>query len=186
MSRIGKKPVAVPAGTNVSVNTNTREVTVEKGKNKLAMTHRREVSVSWDEGAREIVCTIPENKAGDRATRAYWGLTRSLIQNMVAGVNVGYKKQLEVHGVGWNAQLKGPKLVLNVGYANPVEFTIPAGLNVAVERNVVTIEGIDKQAAGQFAAMLRATRKPEPYNGKGVRYAGEQIIRKEGKTVAGR
>ncbi|MFW5653601.1 MAG: 50S ribosomal protein L6 [Planctomycetota bacterium] len=184
MSRIGKKPVAVPAGINVSIN--NREVTIEKGKNRLAMTHRPEVDVTWDEGAREVVCTIPENKLNDRATKAFWGLTRSLIHNMVVGVNEGYKKQLEVHGVGWNAQVKGNTLVLNVGYADPVELPIPMGLSVGVERNVVTIEGIDKQAVGHFAATARATRKPEPYNGKGVRYAGEQIIRKEGKTVAGR
>lgn len=184
MSRIGKKPITIPAGVNVSVA--NRVVTVEKGKNKLSMTHRPEISVTWDESHRQVHCTIGEKFLGDRSSRAYWGLTRALIQNMVVGVTEGYKKQLEVQGVGWNAQLKGGTLVLNLGFAIPVEMPVPPGITVAVERAIITITGTDKQAVGQFAAQIRSKRKPEPYNGKGVRYLGEQIIRKEGKTVAGR
>lgn len=184
MSRIGRKPVSVPAGVSVSIH--DRVVTVEKGGNKLQMTHRPEVDVAWNEGDRQVVCSIPEAKAGDRQTRAYWGLTRSLIDNMIVGVTTGYEKKIEVVGVGWSPAMKGNTLILNVGYCNPVEMTIPAGLDVTVERQVVTIRGCDKQQVGQFAAAARSKRKPEPYNGKGVRYFGEQIIRKEGKAVVGR
>ncbi len=184
MSRVGKKPVPVPAGVNVTVA--NRTVTIEKGANKLQVTHRPEVSVQWQPDKREIVCTIPESKMRDQAYKAYWGTTRSLIQNMIRGVTKGYEKKLEVIGVGWNANVQGNKLVMNLGYSKPVELPVPAGIKVAVERQFITLTSPDKQAIGQFAATIRAKRKPEPYNGKGVKYADEQIIRKEGKTVVGR
>jgi len=184
MSRIGNKPVNVPAGVNVTVN--DRTVTIEKGGARLQMTHRPEVDVQWNDGERQIVCSIPQDKMKHRPSKAFWGLTRSLIDNMVVGVTKGYEKKLEVVGSGWSPQLQGNKLILNVGYCNPVELMIPNGLDVQVERQIVTVKGYDKQAVGQFAAMARASRKPEPYNGKGVRYFGEQIIRKQGKAVVGR
>lgn len=184
MSRVGKKPVPVPAGVNVTIN--NRDITIEKGDKKLHVTHRPEVSVAWDAGKREIACTIPEAKMRNQAYRAYWGTTRSLIQNMIQGVTKGYEKKLEVVGVGWNANLQGNKLVLNLGYSKPVEMQVPAGLKVGVERQIITLNSPDKQLIGQFAATIRSKRKPEPYNGKGVKYTDEQIIRKEGKTVVGR
>lgn len=184
MSRIGKKPVAVPAGVNVSIQ--DRVVTIEKGGNRLTMTHRPEVSVVFNGDDKAVCCTIPEEKLRDKPSRAYWGLTRSLIQNMIDGVTKGYEKKLEVVGVGWGAKIQGQTLQLNVGFCKPVEMPIPAGLDVQVERQIITVKGCDKQMVGQFAAAARSKRKPEPYNGKGVRYFGEQIIRKEGKSVVGR
>ncbi len=184
MSRVGKKPVAVPAGVNVAIS--DRHVAIEKGANKLQFTHRPEIEVRWNAEKREIVCTLPESRAEDQACNAYWGTTRSLIQNMVSGVTKGYEKKLEVVGVGWNASLQGNKLVMNLGYSKPVELPVPPGVKVAVERQFITLSSADKQVVGQFAATIRAQRKPEPYNGKGVKYANEQIIRKEGKTVVGR
>jgi large subunit ribosomal protein L6 len=184
MSRIGKKPIKVPAGVNVSIK--GEQVTVEKGSNRLSMTCRPEVDIKWSEGDREINCSIPEDRMGERQYRAYWGLTRSLIDNMIIGVSQGYEKKLEVVGVGWGAKIQGNKLLLDVGYCKTVEILIPTGIVVTVERQIVTIKGCDKHAVGQLAAKARSTRKPEPYNGKGVRYFGEQIIRKEGKAVAGR
>lgn len=184
MSRVGKKPVTVPAGVNVTIH--NRDVTIENGASKLSITHRPEVAVVWDAGKREIVCTIPEQKLRDKSHRAYWGTTRSLIQNMINGVTKGYQKKLEVVGVGWNANLQGSKLVLNLGYAKPVELPVPAGVKASVERQIITLNSPDKQLVGQFAATIRSKRKPEPYNGKGVKYTDETIIRKEGKTVVGR
>ena len=184
MSRIGKKPVSVPAGVNVSIQ--DRIVTIEKGSNRLSMTHRPEVAVEYDADVRQVCCAIPEDSMKDKPSKAYWGLTRALIQNMVDGVSNGYEKKLEVVGVGWGAKVQGQTLLLDVGYCKSVEMPIPIGLDVNVERQIITIKGCDKQMVGQFAAAARAKRKPEPYNGKGVRYFGEQIIRKEGKSVAGR
>ncbi len=184
MSRIGKKPVAIPAGVNVAIN--NRVVTVEKGSDKLTMTHRPEVGVEVDADAKNVVCTIDEDRVKEKAIKAYWGLTRSLIQNMMVGVTEGYMKKMEIVGVGWSANVKGQTLGLDVGYCKTVEMPIPTGLDVTAERGIITIKGCDKQQVGQFAAQCRASRKPEPYNGKGVRYLGEQIIRKEGKAVVGR
>jgi len=184
MSRVGKKPVAVPAGVNVTIA--DRHVTIERGGSKLQVTHRSEVEVQWQPDKREILCTIPETRKRDQACKAYWGTTRSLIQNMVKGVTKGYEKKLEVVGVGWNANVQGNKLVMNLGFSKPVELAVPAGVKVVVERQIITLTSPDKQAIGQFAATIRSKRKPEPYNGKGVKYFDEQIIRKEGKTVVGR
>jgi len=114
-----------------------------------------------------------------------WGTTRSIVASMIEGVTNGYKKELEVVGVGWNAQLKGKQVVLNVGYANPRIVNVPDDVTVQIQGPRITVEGPDKQSVGQVAAVIRAQRKPEPYNGKGVRYVGEQIIRKQGKQFAG-
>jgi large subunit ribosomal protein L6 len=114
--------------------------------------------------------------------RAYWGLTRALIANMIVGVTTGYSKKLEVVGVGWGAKLQGQALQLNLGYTNPVHKPVPAGIEIVVEGPMITVTGTDKQAVGQFAAQLRAARKPEPYNGKGIKYVNEVIIRKQGKV----
>lgn len=179
MSRIGKKPVSVPG--NVKVGVADGSVKVEGPRGTLTMSHRPEVSVVYDDGAREVRCAIDEADMKTRQVRAYWGLTRSLIQNMVTGVTDGYEKTMEIVGVGWAAQVVGQQLKLQLGYATPVMMDIPPGVSITVEKQLVKIGGADKQAVGHFAAAMRAKRKPEPYNGKGVRYAGEVIRHKQGK-----
>jgi large subunit ribosomal protein L6 len=146
------------------------------------MTHRPEVAVTWDEGENRIVCSIGPEQVKVGQNRAYWGLTRALIANMITGVTAGYTKRLEVVGVGWGAKLQGKSLQLNVGYSDPVMKPIPDGLEVAVEGQMINITGVSKQAVGQFAAEARKARPPEPYNGKGIKYFGEVIIRKQGKV----
>lgn len=179
MSRIGKKPVTVPKGVKVGIADGSMKVEGPKGT--LSMSLRPEVGVEHDAGSNEIRCTIPESSMEDRASRAYWGMTRAMIQNMMVGVTQGYEKTMEVVGVGWGAQVQGKQLRLQLGYAAPVMMDIPEGLNISVEKQIVKITGADKQAVGQFAAAMRAKRKPEPYNGKGVKYANEVIKRKQGK-----
>jgi large subunit ribosomal protein L6 len=182
MSRIGKKPIIVPSGVRVTIDRQSRRVNVEGPKGKLSMEHRPEVSVTWNEGENRILCTIAPEQAKQGPTRAYWGLTRSLIANMIVGVTKGYLKKLEVVGVGWGPKLLGRVLQLNVGYSHAVELPIPEGVTVGVEGMIITVSGPDKQAVGQFSARARSSRKPEPYNGKGVKYLNEVIIRKQGKV----
>ncbi len=179
MSRIGKKPVAVPDG--VSVTLEGRCVTVEGSLGKLQWNYRPEIAVRYDADARHIICA---RSSDDRQSRALHGLTRALIQNMVTGVSQGFEKRLEIVGVGYLASLQGDKLQLRVGYANEVEKTVPAGLDVSCpDQTHVVVRGPDKQRVGQFAAEVRAVRKPEPYKGKGIRYEGEHVRRKAGKTA---
>tara|TARA_Y100001933_G_scaffold198695_1_gene199570 strand:- start:86 stop:631 length:546 start_codon:yes stop_codon:yes gene_type:complete len=177
MSRIGKKPVSVPKGVKVSIA--DRKVSVEGPKGTLSFTHRPEVAVSEADG--QVTVSVDDKIAGDRKVRALWGTTRALINNMMTGASTGYTKKLEIQGVGWTAAVAGTNLKLNVGYANSIEMPIPTGISVSVEKQSITIEGADKQAVGQFAAATRAKRPPEPYNGKGIRYADEVIRKKEGK-----
>ncbi len=179
MSRIGKKPVAVPSG--VSVGQDGETVRLEGPKGSLSYTHRPEVGVKWDESERQLQCTIDDSMADDRKIRAHWGTTRAQLQNLIDGVTKGYEKKLEVVGVGWTAVVQGNQLKLTVGYANPVMVQIPDGVQVAVERQMITVTGIDKQAVGQFAAQVRGKRPPEPYNGKGIKYSDEVVRRKQGK-----
>ena len=180
MSRLGKKPIEIPSGVNVSIN--GRKVAISKGDSTLEYEHRPEVKVNWDEGEKSITVTIDEKDAANRQVRAYWGLTRALIANMVEGVTKGYEKKLDVVGVGYTAQVQGQKLALKLGFANTIEVAIPMGISVDVTQSIVTIKGSDKQKVGQFAAVVRSKRKPEPYNGKGVRYVGENVRRKQGKA----
>ncbi len=182
MSRIGKKPIQVPSGVRVTIDTQSRVVSVEGPKGKLSMTHRPEVSVTWEEGENRIICSITPEQTRIGQMRAYWGLTRALIANMITGVVTGYTKKLEIVGVGWGAKLQGKQIQLNVGYCQPRELPIPGGIEVAIEKNAITLTGVDKQAVGQFAAKIRANRPPEPYNGKGIKYDDEVIIRKQGKV----
>ena len=177
MSRIGKKPVSIPKGVEVAVS--GRTVSVEGPKGKLSFEHRPEVSVRVEDDAVSV--DMHESLLGSKRVRALWGTTRSLINNMVDGVSKGYEKKLEVIGVGWTAQLAGQTLRLNVGFASPVEVQIPEGVTVGVDKQNITIGGADKQAVGQLAAVVRGKRPPEPYNGKGIKYADEVITRKEGK-----
>jgi large subunit ribosomal protein L6 len=177
MSRIGKKPVEIPKGVKVAIADGV--VSVEGPLGKLSMTHRPEIGVAVDDEGKHVVATIGDAGAGN--VGAYWGLTRALIQNMVEGVTKGFEKTLEVSGVGYTAAVEGQRLKLNVGFAHPVMVNIPMGVDVQVDRQQVKVKGIDKQAVGQFAADVRARRKPEPYNGKGIKYADEQVRRKQGK-----
>lgn len=179
MSRIGKKSISVPSGVKISVK--DRTVSVEGPKGKLAFTHRPEVKVAWAESEKSITCSIDESLSQNRVAKALWGTTRAVIRNMVEGVSKGYERRMEVVGVGWTASMAGKKLKLVVGYANPIEMPIPDGVNIAVEKQFVTITGPDKQKVGQFASAMRAVRKPEPYNGKGIKYVEEVIKRKQGK-----
>lgn len=178
MSRIGKKPVAIPAGVKVAVN--GRDVNVESGDKRLAITHRPEVTVTVD-GDQVIV----ERDNDSRNSRAMHGLTRALIANMVEGVSKGFSRELEINGVGWTARVQGMKIALNIGYADTREVAIPVGVTVEVEGNKVKVSGIDKQKVGQLAAVIRSQRPPEPYNGKGIKYSDEQIQRKVGKALVG-
>lgn len=181
MSRLGKKPVPVPSG--VKVNINGQKVTVEGKKGTLSLDVRPEVQVSHDEDAKALNVVVDDALISkDRSNRAYWGTTRALLNNMMVGVTEGYEKKLEIVGVGWNGTLKGQNLALKVGYANIIEMPIPQGVDVQVEKQLITITGADKQAVGHFAASVRAKRKPEPYNGKGIKYADEVIQRKAGKA----
>ncbi|MHC4909330.1 MAG: 50S ribosomal protein L6 [Planctomycetota bacterium] len=180
MSRIGKKPIPVPAGVSVAVNDKTRTLTVEGPKGKLDYAWHETVDVAMDEDGKNVVCSVADES--DRVLRAMWGTTRSRIANNVVGVKDGYTIKLQIIGVGWNAKPAGKNILLNIGYCHPVELTPPAGVEFAVERDMVTITGPDKHAVGQFAANIRSKRPPEPYNGKGIKYLDEIIIRKQGKV----
>jgi large subunit ribosomal protein L6 len=179
MSRIGNKPIPVPGGVKVAVD--GRTVRVEGPKGKLAWEHRREVSVKFDEAAKQIVVARAND---EREARAFHGLTRALINNMIEGAAKGYEKRLEIIGVGYQANIKGKSISLRVGLANELVREIPAGLTVTCpDATHVVIQGADKQQVGQFAAELRSLRKPEPYKGKGVRYQGEYVKIKPGKAA---
>ncbi|TVQ60323.1 MAG: 50S ribosomal protein L6 [Phycisphaerales bacterium] len=180
MSRVGKKSIEVPSGVKISLN--NRQITVEGAKGTLNFEHRPELTVTWDEGEKSVSVAPAAGHEDSRQAKALWGTTRSIIQNMIDGVTKGYEKKLEVVGVGWNAQLQGQQVKLNVGFANAVMVDVPTGVNVTVEKQMVTVSGADKQAVGQLAAVLRSKRPPEPYNGKGVKYADEVIRRKSGKA----
>ena len=174
MSRIGKKPVAVPEGVKLSLQ--GRLIQVEGPLGKLQFEHRPEVSVNYDEQNRQVLVS---RNGEDRLSRALHGTTRAIIQNMIVGVTKGYEKRLEVVGSGYLAALQGDTLELRVGLANEVRKKVPAGLQVTVpDQNHIVIKGVDKQQVGQFAAEVRAVRKPEPYKGKGIRYEGEHVRRK--------
>jgi large subunit ribosomal protein L6 len=180
MSRIGKKPVPVGAA-KVAVNGQNIKVVGPKGK--LEFNVHPVIKVSLDDAKKELVVNRPDD---ERQSKALHGLTRALLANMIVGVTTGYKKSIEVQGVGYKVEQKGKTLVFSVGYANTISKEIPAGVTVALEgTNKVHITGPDKQLVGQFASDLRRIRKPEPYKGKGVRYEGEVIKIKPGKAFAG-
>jgi large subunit ribosomal protein L6 len=180
MSRIGKKPVPVPAGVKVAIQ--DRTVRVDGPKGKLSFTHVPNVKVTHSEADKALVISLaPGYKAETQGTSAFWGTTRAVLRNMVEGVEKGFEKSLEVVGVGWTASLQGKQLKVVAGYANPILVKIPDALTVTVDKQFIKIAGSDRQAVGQFASALRARRKPEPYNGKGIKYVGETIRRKQGK-----
>jgi large subunit ribosomal protein L6 len=179
MSRIGKIPVPVPA--NVKVAVSGTELAVEGPLGKLKQNFLPLVDLQFDQAAKRLVVN---RKDDTRQAKAVHGLTRALVRNMVEGVTKGYEKKLEIVGVGYLASIQKNQLQLRVGFANEVHMPIPAGLNVTCpDQTHILIKGVDKQAVGQFAAEVRAVRKPEPYKGKGIRYDGEQVRRKAGKAV---
>jgi large subunit ribosomal protein L6 len=179
MSRIGKKPVPVPAGVKVAIA--DRTITIEGPKGKLAWEYRPEVSVVHDEQTKALVVSRRDD---ERQSRALHGLTRALLVNMVVGVTQGYEKRLEIQGVGYLAAVQGSTLQLRVGLANELQVPIPEGIKVGVpDQQHIVIQGIDKQLVGHFAASVRALRKPEPYKGKGIRFLGEAVRRKQGKAM---
>lgn len=179
MSRIGNKPIPVLDGVKVAVE--GRSIRVEGPKGKLQWEHRREVSVKVDEGKKQILVARAND---ERRDRAYHGLTRAIVNNMILGVKNGYEKRLEIVGVGYQASIKGKAVNLRVGLANELVREIPAGLTVTCpDATHIVIQGCDKQQVGQFAAELRSLRKPEPYKGKGIRYQGEYVKIKPGKAA---
>lgn len=179
MSRIGKKPVPIADGVKVSVANHV--INVDGPLGKLQFEHRPEIDVSVDEGAKEVSVQRHDD---ERTSRELHGLTRAIISNMIQGVKTGYEKRLEIIGVGYLAAIKGKTLQLRVGFANELHRDIPAGLDVTCpDQTHVVIKGCDKQLVGQFAAEIRSLRKPEPYKGKGIRYQGEQIKLKAGKSA---
>jgi large subunit ribosomal protein L6 len=178
MSRIGNQPITIPGG--VSFDLKGRDVAVKGPKGDLALTLRPEIDVTVDDGT----VNVQTNGHGSaRHARAFHGLTRALLSNMVVGVSQGFSKHLEIIGVGWNAKVQGKQLVLNIGFCHPVEFEVPAGLTVeCTSPTNITVTGADKQAVGQLCARVRKVRPPEPYKGKGIRYKGEVVRRKAGKS----
>lgn len=177
MSRIGKMPVEVPKQVTVDISGST--VTVNGPKGTLTRTFHPDIQIRMDDG--HIIVSRPSDH---RTHRALHGLTRALIANMVQGVSEGFRRQLVIEGVGYRAETRGRNLVLNVGYSHPVEITPPEGVQITVERGAknLTVEGIDKEVVGEVAAKIRAVRPPEPYKGKGIRYADEYVRRKPGKA----
>ncbi len=180
MSRIGRKPIPVPAGVKIAVNNGL--ISVEGPKGKLEFQSRDEVTVALEEGGKSIVVT---RISDERTPKALHGLTRALVSNMVEGVTQGYEKKLELVGVGYVVSLQGDLISMRVGLANEIKKKIPKDLKVTVpDQTHIVVQGCDKQLVGQFAAELRNSRKPEPYKGKGVRYQGEQIKLKPGKAAS--
>ena len=176
MSRIGKLPIHVPAGVTVTIKDNV--VTVKGPKGELVQEVNPDINVTLEDGV--IHLTRPTD---DKNHRALHGLYRSLINNMVVGVTTGYEKKLEVNGVGYKAAKAGKKLTLSLGYSHPVEMEDPEGIETVLDgQNIIIVKGIDKEKVGQFAAEIRDKRRPEPYKGKGIKYADEVIRRKVGKT----
>ncbi len=180
MSRIGKLPVAIPA--NVKVSVLDRIVKVEGPKGTLEQSFLPQVAVEYDVAGKQLKVT---RAADDKTHRAIHGLTRALIANMVAGVTTGYEKKLKIEGIGYQARSDKGMVVLTVGYSHPISLKPPAGVTFEVpDPTTILVKGADKQKVGQFAADIRASRKPEPYKGKGIRYENEVVRRKEGKSFA--
>ena len=175
MSRIGKKPVTIPSGVTATIEGG--QLSVKGPKGTLALTLRDEISYAVEDGAISV-----KPADGSKQARAFWGMQRTLVQNLVTGVTEGFTKTLEITGVGYRANSQGKTLKLQLGYSHDVDFAVPEGIEIKTPDNTtVEISGIDKQKVGQVAAEIRRWRKPEPYKGKGIKYRGEYIFRKEGK-----
>lgn len=175
MSRIGKQPVSIPSGVDVSLD--GAVLKFKKGNSIKELDTKSQVAIKIEDG--KIVFS-PNNE--DRQSRAYWGTYRALANNIIIGLTDGFTKQLEINGVGYKAAIKGKVLELALGFSHPINYNLPEGIDISVERNIITIKGADKQVVGQVAAEVRGFRPPEPYKGKGVKYVEERILRKAGKT----
>jgi large subunit ribosomal protein L6 len=175
MSRIGKKPIEVPAKTTVDIKDGV--VTVKGEKGSLSKAIHPACALKLEENVLQV-----EIVSKDRKAHAFQGLMRALIANMVTGVSKGFERKLEINGIGYRAELKGKTVILNVGYSNPAEYALPEGINAKVDKTTITLEGIDKELLGRTAAEIRMIRPPEPYKGKGIKYAEEYIQKKAGKT----
>lgn len=175
MSRVGKLPIKIPSGVTITVDPDT--ITVAGSKGTLKQFTMEGITVAQE--GDEIIVT----RANDQPKiRAKHGLMRALVNNMVNGVSQGFSKKLEINGVGYRVNLAGSTLKFNLGFSHEVNYTLPAGVSAVVEQNTITVSGIDKQQVGQIAAEIRALKKPEPYKGKGIKYVGERILRKSGKS----
>ena len=175
MSRIGKLPVLIPTGVEVKID--GRKVNAKGARGELSMQLPRKITAELKDN--QLVVKTESSEA-----KALWGLSRSLVYNLIEGVSEGYQKQLEIHGVGYRAQVSGDKLTLTLGFSHPVEYRLPGGIEAKTEGNTLTISGVDKQLVGQVAAEIRDFRRPEPYKGKGIRYVDEHVRRKAGKTAS--
>ncbi|MCX6785299.1 MAG: 50S ribosomal protein L6 [Candidatus Komeilibacteria bacterium] len=179
MSRIGKKPINIPAGVNVTIAGNS--VTVKGPKGELTQVIHPLIKLEQAGDELNVLVGKPE----DKQQKSLWGLSRTLINNMVLGVTAGFSKKLEINGIGFKAAVTGDKLLLNVGFSHAVNYEIPRGIQISVDKNLIIVSGIAKQQVGQAAAEIRAIKKPEPYKGKGIKYLDEVIRRKAGKVVKG-
>ncbi|MBI1866204.1 MAG: 50S ribosomal protein L6 [Candidatus Staskawiczbacteria bacterium] len=179
MSRIGKKPIQIPEGVKIEIGDENLKVLGSKGELQIEL--QRDIKVELKDN--EILVSLKREDNPSKKAKSLWGLYRALIFNMVCGVSKGFEKKLEIEGVGYKAMVDGENLVLNVGFINPIKIKKPEGINFSVEKNVITVSGINKQAVGQVSAVIRKAKKAEPYKGKGIKYQGEKIRRKEGKKV---
>jgi len=177
MSRIGKQPITLPAGVEVRIAADS--VTVKGGKGELTSPLFPGITVEQEGNVLSVLCS----DMGTKKTKSFYGLVRALVASNVIGVTRGFEKKLELRGVGYRAQSQGKKLNLSLGFSHPVEYSLPEGVDAAVEKSIITVSGIDKQKVGQVAAEIRAFRPPEPYKGKGVRYIDEYVAMKEGKKA---
>ncbi|MBI4256801.1 50S ribosomal protein L6 [Candidatus Uhrbacteria bacterium] len=180
MSRVGKKAIQIPSGVDVIVNGQTVKVKGPKGELMQELNATVMVTLSQTDAGQEVQFAVRQED--EKFERAQWGTARALVANMIEGVTQGFQKKLEINGVGYRVNLQGRMLVLNVGFSHDVRVELPTGLNAQVEANVMTISGADKHLVGSFADTLRKIRKPEPYKGKGIKYAEETIRRKAGKA----
>lgn len=177
MSRIGKKPISIPKGVEVKIDKSL--IAIKGPKGELGFKIHPHITLALADNQVTVTVLDPEVKED----RALWGLYGSWIKNMILGVTAGFEKKLEINGIGFRAQVSGDKLVLNLGFSHPVEFVLPKGIAAKVEKNIVSVSGIDKQLVGETAARLRALKPPEPYKGKGIKYIDEVIIKKAGKAA---
>src|SRR5215470_7862884 len=181
MSRIGRKPLEIPKGVQVTITKDTISTKGPKGTLSLKRHHGIEVKQTKDEDKKDVL--VFERKGNEGAERAAHGLMRALVGNMLNGVTTGFSRTLEINGVGYKAEIKGPKIVLSLGFSHPIEYMLPEGITAKVDKNLLILSGIDRQALGAATAEIRSFRPPEPYKGKGIKYVEETILRKAGKTA---
>ena len=179
MSRVGKKPIKIPENVNIEIE--DQKIKISGPKGEMIQKIHPEIKVEIKDGS---ILVFPQKDSLSKKTRAFWGLYRTLIYNRIIGVTEGFEKKLEMRGVGYKAIIEDGNLILSVGFSHPVKIRDPEGINLSVEKNIITVSGIDKEKVGEVAAKIKRVRKVEPYKGKGIRYLGEKVRRKEGKKVA--